>query len=222
MKERPIIFTGESVRAILEGRKTQTRRVMTLQPDSDGHVEVANDCAYLFGERGGQCTRIPCLYRIGDRLWVKEAFAVNAVYHVPYGIGRDQKQDQVQWRADKPQAKRYEEWVAGRDMWMPNATWRTPLFMPRWASRITLEVTEVRVEQLQNISNSDAVAEGVQRIDRSPYRLDGYGLPGWSKEDCCFYPRDAYAKLWNHINGNTYPWDSNPWCWCVSFVLVKS
>jgi hypothetical protein len=172
MKERPILFSGPMVRAILDGRKTQTRRVVKLRNDSCGDPIMPND------------PRMPCPFGgPGDRLWVKET-------HGPSAGG-------MVYRAD------------GGTACPDGGKWRPSIFMPRWASRITLEVTGVRVERLQDISQADAMAEGVTQ---GVYR----GLTGSIVATCEDQVVEGYRELWQSINGPG-SWDANPWVWVVEF-----
>lgn len=200
--ERPIPFKAPMVRALLAGAKTQTRRVVKPQPQNDPakHHPIK---PYDNGRGGwnwvlsatGHGTRdpFPCPYGVpGDRLWVRESF-----------WGCD-----MPGYGDTPCVVYDDEWV-GRE-YKPAAVrpWgrkfgRIPsIHMPRDASRITLEVTGVRVERLQAISEADAKAEG------SPLTSGSYSHRGW------------YRELWGEINGPG-SWDANPWVWCVDFVRAK-
>ena len=199
MKERPILFSGEMVRAILDGRKTQTRRVMKPQPDHfhvfDG---VSTPCGSDLGLLPGPtCTgEIPCPYgKPGDRLWVREAFYCND-YRYPHAEPSELLEEMM-YRADHESPCRCEEPLDGH--------WKPSIHMPRWASRITLEVTNVRVERLQEISEEDAWAEGVRCLPM--HNNDCYG------EDF----RDAFQRIWDDINGKKHPWRSNPFVWVVEF-----
>ncbi len=184
MKERPIIFTGESVRAILDGRKSQTRRVMKPQPEVVAHNPSINQDVYMykrhtwFADEPTKASYAPCPYGIpGDRLWVKETWQDMG--------NNDEHGPAIVYRAT-----------------MPNFEgWSSPLYMPRWASRITLEVVNVRVERVQEISHEDAIAEGL-----SCYH-ENY--------QCAL---SDYQELWNKLNaGRGYPWASNPWVFVIEF-----
>lgn len=212
-RERPILFNAPMVRAILDGRKTQTRRPVKPQPVmQDGWVGGAywqpkKSPVHGFPERF--CIRdivAMCpLGQRGDRLWVREAWA-----HVPASAYRcSEGVQQTICPADPDMAAVY---AAGWSRSRPGA-WRPSIHMPRWASRITLEITDVRVQRVQHISEADAVADGVSRHG------DGYG---WHTEDGRHYfptPEMSFASLW----GSTYgpgSWDSNDWVWAVSFERV--
>lgn len=222
MKERPILFSGPMVRAILDGRKSVTRRVAKLPHD---HVLYSNpdfdasgaDAAWQFmgyrdGEREVDSVRLRCPYgKPGDRLWVRESLEqeyTTADADTPNGCLATYRADsQVVYRNGRPAM--YE--------------WQRPtlpsIHMPRWASRITLEVTEVRVERLQDISQDDAEMEGIDTIDSMTCSGDvtQFYTVGDICEPC---PRQAFAELWDSINAKTYPWESNPWVWAIEFARV--
>lgn len=225
VKERPILFSSPMVRAILAGRKTQTRRVIKPQPklewvkcDDPGHV-------WLFdpGEkyRFKLCVGDPkvwdyCPYgKIGERLWVRETWA--EVYRLngkefsvipPTGKQQQDAMRMVIYRADG-----YPDNLA--------ASWRPSIFLPRKHSRITLEITSVRVERLKEISEADAIAEGLEAWSDPPrVTTTHYGLKVadvWETD-----PRKAYARLWDTINGKKFPASCNPWVWVVEFKRVES
>lgn len=192
MKERPILFSAPMVRALLAGTKTQTRRVVKgVQPwgSRNGRPEWA-----IVG------TEPRCPYgQPGDRLWVRETWqAVNG-------------DDRARHIVTHPRPNRgWIEYAATPRLDEPAYKWRPSIHMPRWASRITLEVTEVRAERLQDISEADALAEGVN------VHPDHHGKPRTS----IYSPVQAYADLWDQING-AGSWDTNPWVWAVSFKVVK-
>ena len=218
MKERPILFSGEMVRAILEGRKTMTRRVKDLEainsnPDQylqvTRHIDnsfifwgpsaVSDDFAQKAYPNGGG---FKCPYGIpGDRLWVKETW-------------------RVEWTLDRVAPSEFEhhypvDYLAEPDDWMhPGCAgkWRPSIFMPRWASRITLEITNVRVERLQDITLREIGQEGWPDFPRKAKKRYsfcesielGYGFQ-W------------FETLWDSINGKKYPWESDPFIWVIEF-----
>lgn len=187
--ERPILFSGAMVRAILDGKKTQTRRVVKPQPPADW---VPSPWPY----DGAAWSDRRCPYGApGDRLWVRETWAPIS----PDEERRPIRECRIEYRADTS-AARPGGWDEDTDD--PEAArWRPSIHMPRWASRLTLEVTGVRVERVQDISEDDARAEGVY-----PYADN---------------PRRFFQELWNSINGaRGYGWNSNPWVWVVEFRRV--
>ena len=185
MKERPILFSGPMVKAILDGRKTQTRRVVRPK-------EWANPAGRPLLNR--------CPYGApGDKLWVRESW-------------RPRQPGAVYYRADSYDYQ-HDELRAGGAV----PQWRPSIHMPRWASRITLEVMAVRVERLQEISPDEATAEGAiewaTRCGRND-ALDGRvkGIP---------YPINTFAELWDSINAKRTQWLSNPWVWVIEFRMTK-
>ena len=193
MKERPMLFSAAMVRAILRGRKNQTRRVVKPQPIQRMGVWGG---PYLASADGKQQN---CPYGVpGNRLWVKERWRwvdMDGGDHVALEFMSDLLHDPIHW-------------VACPDGW-PEAhakqqdKWRPSIYMPRWASRITLEVTEVRVQRLQDISEEDAQAEGVE--------TDGV-CKSWIR---------PFSLLWNSINAKRgFGWDKNPWEFAISFVCL--
>lgn len=201
---RPILFSGPMVRAILEGRKSQTRRIVKPQPEEAGFGRNCKVAPYCTGtqwplsyyEMRGACWNssgpLKCRYgKPGDRLWVRETF-------LPRANG-----SAAIYRADHDEVD-----AAGLAGLYSDKGWKPSIFMPRKLSRITLEVTEVRVERVQNISDSDCEAEGVRPS------VDGTGKD-WRADESGW--RRTYRHVWDSINGN---WDANPWVWCVSFRRV--
>jgi hypothetical protein len=210
-KERPILFSGPMVRAILGGRKTQTRRIVKPQPFMVLSAEQWHSRAmsgvdpYGFRPIGSQVLEempAACPYGIpGDRLWVREKWRLGAEFcstrlrdwrypedlaeHVHYAI------DDIQ------------EHFAGQ--------YRPSIFMPRWASRITLEITGIRVERLQDITEEDAIAEGFER----DFKPDGSSYGAELTTAC-----EQFESLWQSINGPE-SWAANPWVWLVEFRRVE-
>ncbi len=195
MTERPILFSAEMVRAILDGRKTQTRWVIKPQPTGATswlpHMEASG---FYPNKIGAEPERLVCKYGApGDLLWVRETWARHA-------SGVDYAADFA--AVSRPQA----------------GPWRPSIHMPRWASRITLEVKSVRVERLQDISEDDARAEGAP-ADWEPGVARA--LMQAVMPTACFSPHlTGFARLWNHIHGPG-AWDANPWVWAISFERVK-
>lgn len=207
MRERPILFSGEMVRAILEDRKTQTRRLARTV------AMVVNGVPYTGTHKG---TRRPddhgavvqCPYgEPGDRLWVREAWGLSRPTRDSEGI----VDDEVDWSGPipktDPRGKRlFDDWCVGYAADGGHGPHRPSIHMPRWASRLLLDVTAVRVERLHEITDVDAHAEGVElaRIQdaRSPTRGPIV---------------DGFANLWDRINSERAPWSLNPWVWVVSF-----
>lgn len=205
IKERPILFSAPMVRAILEGRKTMTRRTRGLDKindDPEAWALVANKGGgkWMF-RRKDSCTfaTATCPYgNPGDRLWVRETWMPIFVNPLPgYDI------DKTQYRADETNPR------AGKGMWRPS------IHMPRQRSRITLEITNVRVERLQDITEDDAVAEGVEIIPADGVSYVDYTGVYVCKECAVF----SFFSLWEKINGRA-SLDSNPWVWVVKFRRI--
>ena len=201
MTERPILMSAPMVRAILEGRKTQTRRVVKPQPDSLSTDGVPTRFFHKRAIGSGYQVQISCPYGVpGDRLWVRETHwmdrrdptmvAMDLDGYVVARSGYETGQ-----ACDVTQLSRHEFWRK-----------RPGIHMPRWASRILLEVTAVRVERLQHISVADCIAEGIPR--GGPENPDGI-------------ERKEYRALWEQINGPG-SWDANPWVWVVEFRRVEA
>ena len=188
MTDRPILFSTPMIRALLDGRKTQTRRIINPQPTASGSVYVGDQQITMAEWQARHEGRLKI--NVGDRLWVREAW--NSVIGYENLPPRDiPANTPVHYKADgEPEYG----WVWGR--------YRHSQFMPRWASRITLTVTDVRVERLQDISRGDAMAEGCP-------------FPNMAKGD---NPSDWYAALWDTINGPG-AWEANPWVVAYTFTV---
>lgn len=221
MKERPILFGGPLVRAILEGRKTQTRRVVR---DTDHWSCLTGDCPH---DRQSDCNKFMaanCPYGVpGDTLWVRETWRAE---ELPDGL------DGVRYAADGafvPIANTVEAadaWTEAYANGKHGERWRPSIFMPRWASRLTLLVKSVRVERLQDITNEDARAEGIPCGDEAWHSVDGVAQFrdrfGWYWNGMRHNaPKFAFRAGWDTINGKRAPWASNPWVWAVEFEVKQ-
>lgn len=215
MTDRPIIFSAPMVRALLDGRKTQTRRM--LKPLGDNtHLECTGRGDWFWWtpgvDRAHVLQRIP--YAPGDRLYVREAWRAEAVYDDtrPRDIPADACM--VRYEADGTWTDNDTMTHAGR--------LRPSIFLPRWASRITRTVTEVRVQRLQEISEADVLAEG---CPLDPFyndtTADGSN-PHMVKIDTAKWisPCGWYHRLWDSLHGPD-AWDANPWVVAVSFTVEK-
>ena len=191
MKERPILFNGEMVRAILDGRKTQTRRVVKrnnmfdLQKRSElpdrSLVHLEDYCPN--GRRG-------------NRLWVRETWRT------------DPLNGDTHYRADHNP-----KYGPDHDKWIPS------IHMPRWASRINLEITDVRVERVQDISEGDAKAEGVEVLPED----DVFYMNYQNKDKMTIDPCESFQTLWDSINEKWgRGWQSTPWVWVIDFKLSSA
>ena len=216
VRERPILFSGPMVRAILDGRKTQTRRVVTAQPPKDatfaGYLAAgANETGFYWCDGdprdidGWTILNAPmfrCPYGVpGDRLWVllgiddwRGAIRFEADGSERFVYQCDAPEDVGMWPGSR--IRKYE----GRK--------RPAIFMPRWASRITLEITDVRVQRIQDISEEDAAAEGAR---------DASVHGDWDRSY-----RKGFSQLWDSINAKRgFGWEINPWVWGLSFKRLQ-
>jgi len=200
IKERPILFSAPMVRAIQEGRKTVTRRTVKVHPRSRADIG-----SYGLGQpfiRNPDVTKpnSECPYgRPGDRLWLRETHFIND-YREAKVPEAERADTEIVYRADPLPCWEGEE---------SEIRWRPSIFMPRWASRILLEITAVRVERLQDISEEQSEAEGVYFLRAAP------------DFDETLTAKQLYEILWDHINGNG-AWDANPWVWVVEFKGVTA
>jgi hypothetical protein len=223
MKEHPILFSAPMVQAILAGRKTQTRRIVKKNPpfQNDGgefewypggrragfHASMGTNTRY---EVPNGWAASWCPYgRDGDRLWVKETFARERrmiFYRADHTmVSGDWKNLRPELLAEMEKLDpTVVEMTKCRPIDQPPAKWRPSIFMPHWASRITLEISAVRVERLQDISDEDAVAEGMQTYQDNPNM---------------HFPHEQFMCLWMSINGEK-SWDENPWVWVLEFKRV--
>jgi hypothetical protein len=241
MKEHPLIFSAPMVRAIIDGRKTQTRRLVKIPTDAevDG---TGNHGKVLFASRSNQPTgtiKISCPYGIpGHRLWVREGFWIADYYSwgtLPSGdemspqslVHRDGMP--VFYSADgrppNTPNRHYPNGLSGGAIAAPDpyAIWhRKPsIHMPRWASRITLEVTSVRVERLQDITEEDILAEGVlERLHND--RIYGEMPVGAFDGKCYVDLVSLWKSGWDSINGKRAPWSLNPWVWVIGFEQLEA
>lgn len=242
MKEHGIIFNTEMVCAILDGRKTQTRRLVNSVPTThDFHGWIMSSTCTK--DEGKACwaignssllkdpIRLNCpLGKIGDRLWVRETFALlgnedGVCVDWNDRIVYDEEEAARIYRASCEQKDGdYGLWSIPDDAdWKPHTdnnkydgTWRPSIHMPRWASRILLEITGVRVERLQDISEEDAINEGVKSLPGGHWKCyqSDYGESSPTAIG-------SFSTLWNSINGED-AWYKNPWVWVIEFKLVTA
>lgn len=247
-KERQILFSAPMVRAILDGLKTQTRRIVKPQPQlgeyaADGYMgepwwawiknpdSNTREVAHYWKDGTPALFEGECPYgNPGDRLWVRETFAHWNAREL-FGAGT---MPTTAFRAGRPVLRPppggpapFERWTRGwsEDTKPKAMKWTPSIYMPRWASRITLEITDVRVERLQSMegqheSESDALAEGVKAIHHgdgdyyySAFRSEPDGK-NWTT------PERAFRELWESINGPD-SWSVNPWVWVLTFQPVE-
>jgi len=219
VKERPILFSGPMVRALLDGRKTQTRRVVKPMPKWAERFPICDPDNMAAGHQiwwwDGKFDRVgvsqDCPYgKPGDRLWVKETWRPTKSFE-PWDMD-------VTYRADGERRTVKDGEFGDRDWTMPKAAATgnvSPLFMPRWAARVVLEITDVRVERLHEITEGDSIAEGADQYASStklrrdrPYDSSLNGIY-----------REGFSELWEAING-AGSWAANPWVWAVSFRVL--
>ena len=218
MKERPILFNGEMVRAILDGRKTQTRR---LVPERilDKYYDYDDYCNSVMPS-GVQCKRdfekgyfldLCPSGQVGDRLWVRESHSL--LYGIAYTANISVPEPlfevcKITYAADGVEKEFCLEvpafWIDTKNIYPKEIPKKRPsIHMPKWASRITLEITDVRVEKLQDITPSDAVSEGITHRTMN-----------------C--PKVEFQWLWDSIyEKRSFGWDTNPWVWAITFKRVK-
>lgn len=200
-KERPILMKGEMVRAILDGRKTQTRRIVKSKVSKNHYLRIGKEYSDGYDNRGKLlevdrfstvCGTVKCPFgSVGDRLWVKETFSWCAG-----GMAAYRATDQ-----EPPRGSYFNEWPP---------KWKSSLFMPRAASRITLEIENVRIERLNDISEEDAASEGIGDVFADAYLSDG------SRAKVKVKKTFAFRRLWESINGPG-SWGKNPWVWVIEF-----
>jgi hypothetical protein len=219
IKERPILFSAPMVRAILDGRKTVTRRTIkpmrgyedcdTCRPDN----AAASHSVWWHGRLEAVGVMQDCPYgKPGDRLWVRETWYCN---HFDVQKGPYLQPAEI---VDLDQSREDGELVYAADGLTPyeqeQPTWKPSIHMPRWACRILLEITDVRVERLQDITSAQVTAEGVSTHGEALWGGEWWvDAPDQAIEDA----RKDFADLWTSTGGN---WDANPWVWVVEFKRV--
>jgi hypothetical protein len=223
MKERPILFlfSSEMVLAILDGSKTQTRRVCKPRFDDRkpcehyspiGNGGVITNHMMRHCEHGSEGQ--PCPYgETGDRLWVRETFTIvpRTAYRCSEGVQQTLRPN------DDHDAAIYR---AGWDRSNGGIRWRPSRYMPRWASRIALEVDAVRVERVQDITEADAKAEGPSNMIPCGCKTGTRNRLSGALYEATY--REGFCLLWNSINAKRgYGWDANPWVWVVGFKRAE-
>lgn len=195
VKERPLLMSAPMVRAIFAGRKWQTRRLL-VQPRRKDGCQLVPELLQRMGV-GHACRH----GAIGDRMWIRETWGLFGT------LPKDgPERAQVYYRATDGDLHecRYQ-------------LWRPSIHMPRWASRLLLDITDVRIERLQEISADDAVAEGIERVNQLGI-LRTCGWKDYSGQRAGFMdPVESFRTLWDSINGKRAPWESNPWVFPISF-----
>lgn len=233
MKERGMIFNGEMVRAILDGRKTQTRRPIKWKQTRFTEIGEREDGSHWpWSEDAEHACDFwhPCPFgAVGDRIWVRETWSSDFANYYP--------NDRVWYAADNNRRLDIEVVDGVRGIYSPESEvhvpfrWRPSIHMPRWASRILLEITDVRVERLNAISEEDAQREGVhtevwdQTVVARNYADSDEFFQFWS-EDMPYYVemnqlyRSSFRSLWDSIYGEE-SWKANGWVWVIEFKRVE-
>lgn len=208
MKERSIIFRGDGIQGILEGRKTQTRRIVKPQPCAWVEritIDKQNNACILHGHEMGMKAAthgfegqpvIFCPYKPGDRLWVRETWSTWMT-----STDKFEKDKRCVWYKATPPNFGKEK----------TFKWKPSIHMPRWASRITLEITDVRVERVQEISKEDCKAEGIGNLVMFPEATQNQWINAYRRQFC---------KLWTSIHGKD-AWKKNEWVWVITFRRIK-
>jgi len=233
VKGRPILFNTEMVKAILEGRKTMTRRLIKFGDRDSSFIQSVTQPNGVDWVATNWKPRIPivvnvkCPYgQVGDRLWVRETFVIEST--LEYGIGdKDIPKDRPiqhisndydgdyelipHYRATEPEPNIV---PPDRDTDFDDTTkWTPSIHMPRWASRITLEIVKIRVERVQDISMADLEKESIFLSDYERTLCINLRL---------LYATQKFIKLWDSINAKRgYSWDSNSWVWSIEFKVVE-
>jgi hypothetical protein len=223
VKERPILFSAPMVRAILDGRKTVTRRAVKVQPEVR-MVDMIGPMLTFKNKRGGhwlypnakQQIIADCPYGTpGERLWVRETFMDLIGTGVEHRPTPDSPLQRYAYAADCPAGSHADE--ARKDYGLK---WKPSIHMPRAACRILLEITDVRVERLQDISDEQAIAEGIEPF--TDFQSSGHWRRYRDGGTNSYVDNQvmSYASLWSEING-AGSWEANPWVWVVEFKRVQ-
>ena len=240
VKERPIIFSGEMVRAIQDKRKTQTRRVIKPQPYDKFGLVYTNTFGWMdraLEHNSGRFRKCP-YGKPGDRLWVRETWGhttkVNDIDNWPGRphkiLDPSNKNDVAIYRADGEWSWLDEDGYSAEYSEKKFSYWKPSIFMPRKFSRINLLIKDIRVERVQDISGDDAEAEGIYIESRATGGDDYIGVYRdyskpfidseypWFEDD----PISSFKTLWNKLNEKRgYGWDKNPWVWVIDFEVEK-
>jgi len=220
MNDRPIIFSAKSVRAILDGRKTQTRRVIKPQPPviwdickpivhKDGHI--ISWCFMNSKDPDYHGYPKKPKYKVGDLLWVRETFRYGrfALGCGGYAYGVEYKTGGIKFTK---KARKYAKQRQNKDKNKQHARWRSPIFMPKWAARIWLEITNIRVERVQDISEEEVQKEGWPRDqEMMPLINTDYKAKRW------------FQALWDSLNAERgFGWYKNPRVWVIEFKRIQN
>lgn len=224
VKEHPILMHARSVRGILEGNKRQTRRIVKPQPPTVEAVQTLSGSTFSYyrnelgdfsvagpvwavRQLGGPQHLCP-RYRIGEHLWVRETWAVRPAWD-------DMKPSEI--------PKGYALYYYAEDSEVAVTKWRPSIFMPRWACRLVLEITNIRVERVQDISEEDALAEG-SYLNRCSCPRDepksAHTIEAMFRQTGCHLHGNEFKQLWDDTNGKG-AWERNDWVWCISFKRTR-
>lgn len=227
MKTTPLLFQPDMVNALLDGRKTQTRRIVDWKRlHKQAGLPFPTRCKLAWFKilsgwgidaGDGVMRAVSCPYGDrGDLIWVREAFLCGYEFD-ENDVPTDK--ERVWYRASNPDLR----WFDGESDWpRENAPWKPSIHMPRWASRLTLRITDIRVERMQDISREDAIAEGIERCEWM-YACDPWKnyIPKQSPCRGFSYPPRSYQSLWESINGRE-SWEENPWVWVIEFEVIQA
>lgn len=204
MKEHPILYSTPMIQAKLAGRKTQTRRIIKVQPG-----EQLNPCgsSKWYWSTDPSDLKIPyvkCPYgQIGDLIWARETWAY--------------AEDEFGNHSSTTNGDCFGKFLYKANGDDNHGRWKPSIHMPKEASRIWERITDIRVERLQDISEKDAIAEGVESFKEGNQTLYKH----YVSDDVCYSAKDSYASLWESINGDG-SWGLNPWCWCITTEILST
>mgnify|MGYP005813132663 CR=1 FL=1 len=222
MSVKPILFSGSMIRAILDGRKTQTRRIIKDVPAGARyagiHYASHQHDAWFFNSPSGPCKKKVWLDP-GDLLWVRESHYMTDDGHDEYPLFIADGEETIAAHLLEVEAMEHAHPTVD---WSSHKKLRPSIHMPRWASRLTLEVTDVRIQRLQEISEGDAKAEGIAMLRQDRDGMQHWGLPD---DGDGVHPRRAswaFARLWDSINASRgFGWDANPWVAAITFRVIR-
>ena len=219
MNERPILMNGAMVRAILEGRKTQTRRLIKPQPFYNDrgaanpwqwvkskYCRIFRETLPLFKKRAIELCPQGV---VGDHLWVRETHTWITLAENEWRGTPDQRRHPNGYSV--AMLYRADAYAEGGEI---PASWRPSIHMPRWACRLTLEITDVRAQRVKDITDADAYAEGAWHFRYD----DASGPPVYVADGECI---DCFRELWDSIYSTDWDWDQNPWVWVIEFRVLN-
>lgn len=214
MTDRPILFSGPMVQALFDGRKAQTRRVLKPQPEQTMELSVVHNGEAIFRNGcHGLRQDIRVSFTAGDRLWVREDWRTESDYYDDLAPSEMGGEETILYNADA-------DWSENKSVGRRRAS----MHMPRWASRLTLTVSSVRVERLQGITDPEAIIEGIESWKKDGRRWwRSYGEPEGTGYSGPGAPRRSFMKLWDSLNKKRgFGWNENPWVIVITFDTHKS